>query len=146
MVVNFVLSLALVWPFGVRGLAASLSIATIIEFVLLFRTLNRRMPGLGDARLAFSVMRTIASSVLMAEVILLWLALLELAGLLDLAVKLDAALAVLGGIAIGAGVYFYVSRILRSEEATTLLRRLPLPERLRAWAPGSNLQPPTSNI
>ena len=75
----------------------------------------------------------IASSVLMAEVILLWLALLRLAGLLDLARKPLAAFAVMGAVALGAAAFFYTSRLLRSEEAEVLAQRLPLPERLRAY-------------
>ena len=132
MIVNLVLSLALVWPFGIKGLAAALSVATIIEFSLLAHTLNRRLRGLGGRTLGFSLSRTIASSVLMAEVILLWLALLRLAGLLDLARKPDAALAVLGGVSLGMATFFVTSRALHSDEAATLARRLPLPARLRA--------------
>ena len=47
MVINLVLSLVLVWPFGIKGLAAALSIATIVEFTLLIR--NLRAPA-GRAR------------------------------------------------------------------------------------------------
>ncbi|MBI5290199.1 MAG: murein biosynthesis integral membrane protein MurJ, partial [Chloroflexi bacterium] len=131
MVVNLVLCMVLVWPFGIKGLAAALSVATIVEFVLLLRALSRRLDGLDAGHLAFSLSRTIAGSVLMAEVILLWLALLHFMGLLDLANKVDAGLAVIGGISIGAVVFFVATRLLRSEEANTLARRLPLPHRLR---------------
>ena len=132
MIVNLVLSVALVWPFGIKGLAAALSVATIIEFVLLARTLGRRLSGLGDRALVFSLTRTVAASVLMGEVIALWLALLAFAGLLDLGRKPDAALAVLGGMTLGTATFFVASRLLHSEEAATLARRLPLPARVRA--------------
>ena len=69
----------------------------------------------------------------MAEVILLWLALLRLAGLLDLARKPEAAFAVMGALALGAVTFFYTSRLLHSDEAEVLVQRLPLPERLRAY-------------
>jgi putative peptidoglycan lipid II flippase len=133
MIINLVLSLVLVWPFGIKGLAAALSIATIVEFTLLIRNLERRLGGLDAGHLVFSLMRTIASSVLMAEVILLWLSLLQLAGLLDLARKPQAAFAVMGAMALGTATFFYTSRALRSEEAEVLVQRLPMPERLRAY-------------
>jgi len=134
MVVNLVLCLALVWPFGIKGLAAALSVATIVEFALLLRALSRRLEGLDAGHMAFSLSRTIAGSILMAEVILLWLALLHFLGLLDLADKVDAGLAVIGGVGIGAVVFFVATRLLRSEEANTLARRLPLPQALRPAA------------
>ncbi len=133
MIVNLVLSLILVWPFGIKGLAAALSVATIVEFTLLIRNLEQRLGGLDARHLVFSLTRTIASSVLMAEGILLWLALLRLAGLLDLARKPLAAFAVMGAVALGAAAFFYTSRLLRSEEAEVLVQRLPLPERLRPY-------------
>ena len=133
MLVNLVLSLVLVWPFGIKGLAAALSVATIVEFTLLIRNLEQRLGGLDAAHLMFSVTRTIVSSVLMAEMILLWLALLRLAGLLDLASKPQAAFAVVGALALGTAVFFYASRALHSDEAEILVQRLPLPPRLRAY-------------
>ncbi len=133
MIVNLVLSLILVWPFGIKGLAAALSIATIVEFTLLIRNLEQRLGGLDAAHLMLSLARTIVSSVLMAEVILLWLALLRLAGLLDLARKPLAAFAVLGAMALGSAAFFYTSRLLGSEEAAVLVQRLPLPNRLRSY-------------
>jgi putative peptidoglycan lipid II flippase len=136
MIVNLVLSLILVWPFGIRGLAFALSAATIVEFVLLLRTLMRRLHGLDTAPLAFSVTRTVVATILMAEVIALWLALLELTGLLQLERKALAGFAAVGGIGLGAIVYFYASRLLRSEEADVLLQRLPLGDRLRRYAGG----------
>ncbi len=133
MLINLVLSLALVWPFGVKGLALSLSLATIVEFTLLVRTLNRRLQGLDGGRTVLSAMRTAVATVLMAEVIAVWLALLRLAGLLQLDRKPDSGLAVIGGIGLGAAAYFFATRLLRSEEAEVVRQRLPLPERLRAY-------------
>ena len=135
MVINLVLALILVWPFGIKGLAAALSVATIVEFALLLRTLDRRLAGLPTREIALSVARTVAATVLMAEAIALWLALLKLAGLLDLGRKPEAGFAMLGGMGVGAAVFFCASRLLHSEEAETLVRRLPVPERLRR-APG----------
>jgi putative peptidoglycan lipid II flippase len=137
MIVNLVLSLVLVRPFGIKGLAAALSVATIVEFTLLIRNLEQRLGGLDAGHLVFSLTRTIVSSVLMAEVILLWLALLRLAGLLQLDRKPEAAFAVVGALALGTVAFFYTSRVLRSDEAEVLVQRLPLPEGLRAYLGGS---------
>jgi putative peptidoglycan lipid II flippase len=131
MAVNLVLSLVLVFPFGINGLAAALSVAAIVEFLLLMRTLATRLDGLETGQLAFSLSRTCAASVLMAEVILLWLALLYFGDLLDLSRKVDATLAVIGGTLLGAVVFYAATRALHSEEADLLTRRLPLPSILR---------------
>jgi len=133
MIINLVLSLILVWPFGIKGLAAALSVATIVEFALLLRTLDRRLHGIDGVYLVASIGKTIMATVLMGEVIALWLAMLELAGLLDLGRKVDAGFAMLGGMALGAVVFFYASRALHSEEAAVLVRRLPVPARLRPY-------------
>lgn len=132
MLVNLVLSAALVWPFGIEGLAAALSVAAIVEFVLLLRTLGRRLGRLLDATFAFAVSRSVLATVLMAEVVALWLAGLRLAGMLDLGNKSEAAFATAGGMALGAIVYFFTTRLLGSEEARLLVERLPLPSALRS--------------
>ncbi len=133
MAINLVLSAVLVGPFEINGLALALSIATIVEFGFLWRTLAGRLDGLEAHATAFSLVRTVVASVLMAETVALWLALLALAGLLDLGNKADAALAVIGGLGIGTAVFFYASRFLRSEEAELLVERLPIPARLRPY-------------
>ena len=137
MLINLVLSVALVWPFGVKGLAASLSVATIVEFGLLARTLGRRLRDSDHARTVRSVMRCLAATVLMAEAMALWLGLLELAGLLDLSRKPEAALAVIGGVVLGSVSYVSATRLLGSEEMQLIAERLPLPSSLRQFMTGS---------
>jgi putative peptidoglycan lipid II flippase len=132
MLINLVLSLILVWPFGVGGLAASLSVATIVEFILLVRTLDRRLGGLENDRTVASLVTTGAATLLMAEALALWLAMLRLAGLLELDRKPEAGLAVVGGIAIGAAVFLYTTWRLGSGEARTVVERAPMPARMRA--------------
>lgn len=135
MVINFMLSLLFVLPFGINGLAAALSIAAIIEFALLWRALSDRLHGLDGGSIVYSLVRVVASTILMAQVIALWLVLLVLAGLFDLESKFDAGLALTGGIILGAAVYFYATRLLRTEEAEVLVERMPLPVRVRALLP-----------
>jgi putative peptidoglycan lipid II flippase len=131
MILNLGLSVALVGPFGVKGLALALSAATIVEFGLLSRTLAIRLEGIELAAVVRSLLRTIAATALMAEVIALWLAGLRFAGLLDLSAKPEAGLAVAGGLILGCAAFFYTSRYLGSEEARLLVDRLPMPARLR---------------
>jgi putative peptidoglycan lipid II flippase len=136
MAVNLVLSLALVYPFGINGVALAFSLATIVEFVLLSRALGFRLDGVDYRSIASSVARTCVATLLMAEVVALWLALLKLMGALDLDSKFDTAVATIGGVALGAAVYAFASRMLRSPEAALIAERLPLPERLAAGVRG----------
>lgn len=133
MAINFTLSLLFVRPWGVNGLALALSIATLVEFGLLWRALADRLDGLDGGRIVYSMVRVAAATILMAQVIALWMALLVLAGLFDLDSKFDAGLALTGGIVLGTAVYFYVTRLLRTEEAEVLAARIPLPSRLRSF-------------
>ncbi len=136
MAVNLVLSIILVIPFGVNGLAVSLSIATTVEFALLLRALSGRLSGIDAGRLVSSLTRTGAATLLMAEVVALWLVALRGVGLLDLGSKPQAGVAVAGGMALGAAVFVYTTRLLRSDEARVLIERLPLPPRLRGYVGG----------
>jgi putative peptidoglycan lipid II flippase len=134
MAVNLVLCLVLVSAFEVNGLALALSIAAIVEFALLARALAVRLRGLENARLAWSLMRTVASAVLMGELVGLWLIGLSAAGLLDGDDKILSAVAVVGATVIGVPAFYVTSRLLGSTEARLLAERLPMPARLRRLA------------
>jgi putative peptidoglycan lipid II flippase len=125
MALNLILCLILVRPFEVNGLAIALSVATIVEFGLLFRALDVRMMGIDSGRLVNSLLRTGASTLLMAEVVGLWLVCLRGAGLLDFSSKLESGAAAIVGVVLGGATYFYTSRLLRSDEARVLAERLP---------------------
>jgi len=130
--VNLVLSLVLVIPFELNGLAAALSIAAIIEFVLLLRALSPRLGGLDTPAVWASAWRTILATMLMAEVVLLWLAGLELAGALSMASRASAGLAAIGGCVLGGAAFFVCTRVLGSAEAHLIAERVPLPGAVRA--------------
>jgi putative exporter of polyketide antibiotics len=104
--------------------------------VLLVRTLNRRLHGLETAASMQSLARTVIATVLMAEVLALWLAALKLAGALDFSSKLDSGFAVAGGMFLGGATYYITSRLLRSPEATVLAERMPLPATVRRLVSG----------
>jgi hypothetical protein len=54
-------------------------------------------------------------------------------GLLDLSNKFYAAVAVIFGVPLGMGAFYITTRLLRSDEADVLARRLPIPRRVRAY-------------
>ncbi len=129
-VLNVVLCAALVAPFGVEGLAAAASIAAILEFLLLTWLLGQRLGGLGrparrgaGSSLSSSLWRTLAATVVMAEVVVVMRLLLGAAGV-DTGTSGGAAVVlVLAGVA-GLLSYFAAALALRSEEARQLLGRL----------------------
>ncbi len=126
MLANLVLSLILVHPLGVRGLGLSVSVAAILEFSLLLITLNRRIGGFDLAALGASVGRTLGATVVMAEVVGLFLLLLHASGHLNTSSLADSVFALGGGGILGVGGYFTAAFLLHSDEAETLRRRLPM--------------------
>ncbi len=128
MLTNLVLSLVLVslLGFGVRGLGLSVSLAAMLEFSLLLYVLNRRMGGLEVARLRSSLGRTVAATIVMAEVLGLFLLLLHGAGHLNTGSLVDAFGTLVFGAAIGTAAYAASAFLLHSDEAETLRRRLPM--------------------
>jgi putative peptidoglycan lipid II flippase len=130
--VNLLVSLILVVPFEVAGLAAALSIAAIVEFSLLIRALAARFGGLDGRAVWQSVSRSVIATVLMAQIVLLWLAAMELAGWLDMTSKMSSGVALVGGTLLGAAAYFLTTRALHSDEAQLLVERVPLPGGLRS--------------
>jgi len=129
LVVNLALCAALVGPLEVRGLALALSVATVIEALLLAWALRGRLEGVDVLGVARSIGRTAVASALMAEVVAFYLILLDQAGHFDTSSLLDAFLALAGSAALGGAVFIAAAWALRSEEAGTLLRRLPRPPR-----------------
>lgn len=127
MVLNVIFCLLLVVaiPLEVRGLALAMSLASTVEFFLLFRALSRRMGGLEEGHIIYSVTRTAGAMLLMVEVVGLFVVLMHASGHLNTGRFSDAFAALVGGGLIGAGTYFLVAYLLRSDELSTLLRRIP---------------------
>ncbi len=130
LVVNLALSAAFVGPLEVRGLALAVSLATILEAALLAATLRGRIEGLDLRALGGSLLRTLVAAALMAEVVGFYLVLLDQAGHFDTSRLVDAFLALAGGGVLGGAVFLGAARALRSEEAETLLSRVPRPPRV----------------
>jgi putative peptidoglycan lipid II flippase len=108
------------------GLAFSLALATTLEAAALYFILRRRLGGLADARIGRSALIRLVAAVEMGLV--LWGALPILTALAPDGGtgKLGSLIIVGGGVALGAGVYLGVARLLRAEEvdmAFDLVRR-----------------------
>lgn len=120
MLINVVLAAVLVGPFEIEGLAAALSVATIVEALGLFIVLNRRLEnGLWDRTMATSVYRIVLASALMAQAVGIMLLVLDDGG--DFGRRSFFALA--AGTIVGAVVYHGAALILRIEEAEMLTLR-----------------------
>jgi peptidoglycan biosynthesis protein MviN/MurJ (putative lipid II flippase) len=117
--------LVVVFPLEVRGLALAMSLASSVEFFLLFRALSRRMGGLEEGHVIYSVTRIAGATLLMVEVVSLFMVLMHASGHLNTGQLSDAFASLAGGSLLGAGAYFLVAYLLRSDELSTLLRRIP---------------------
>jgi len=123
--VIFCLILVVAIPLEVRGLALAMSLASTVEFFLLFRALSRRMGGLEEGHVIYSLTRTAGAMLLMVEVVGLFVVLMHASGHLNTGQLSDAFAALVGGGLIGAGTFFLVAYLLHSDELNTLLRRIP---------------------
>jgi putative peptidoglycan lipid II flippase len=122
---NLVLSFVLVGPMDVGGLALAVSIAATLEGLLLFNALRRRIEEIDVLALLRWAGRTALATLVMAEVVGLYLIVLHQLGLSDWSDSLDAALALAGGGLLGVAVFGMTARALRIAELDTLLTRLP---------------------
>ncbi|MGE0228958.1 MAG: murein biosynthesis integral membrane protein MurJ [Dehalococcoidia bacterium] len=121
--VNVALCAAFVSPFGLRGLAAATSIAATVEFLLLVAVLERRLGGLRQRRVGGSVLRTLAATIVMSEVIVLLTLLIRAAGV-DAHSFLGALLLTAGVGGAGLFAFAYACTLVRSEEYRELTARL----------------------
>ncbi|MSQ62060.1 MAG: murein biosynthesis integral membrane protein MurJ [Dehalococcoidia bacterium] len=121
LILNAALSAGLAPVLAERGLALALTLATVTEAGILYRVLSRRMNGLGKRRTARSLAKTLAGTLLLAEVVGVFALGLDLSrpGVGSFFWVLVAAVA-------GGAAFLAVTRALGSEEATALLRRLQL--------------------
>ena len=125
LVVNLVLSAALVGPFEIRGLALAVSLAAVLESGLLFAALHSRLGGLDLVAIGRSLWQTMVAAVLMAEVVGFYLILLHQAGRLDTNTFLNTFFAVGGSAVLGGLVFLAAAKAMRSQEFEILYSRVP---------------------
>ena len=121
MLLNLVLSATLVGPFELRGLALALSIATISEAVMLFLLLHVRLDFSLFTRVLFgSLAKTVAATVIMAQLVFVLVLALDQAAGIDPGSPLVLVLGVIGG----GVIYLALTLLLRQDEAETLAIRI----------------------
>lgn len=126
MVVNVVLAAALVGPLEVRGLALSLSIATVFEFSTLLWLLSRRMPGLLTGGTKEALAGMVLSTLLMAGAVGSVVTLMDRALGFDMNRTADALLILIAGAGIGGLLYFTLAHAFGLDEPRSLLLRVPV--------------------
>jgi putative peptidoglycan lipid II flippase len=117
LIINLIMSLALINVLGVTGLALSNTTAATIELVLLVVLIRQRLGGLEDRRVLIGALKTAAASIVMG--IAVW-AFLNAASGTSVIVRAG------GGMLIGVGVFAAAAWLLRVEELrsiTGLIRR-----------------------
>lgn len=65
-IINVILSAILMWPLRIKGLALSMSLAGIVNFLVLFHTLQRKIGALGAARIFRCFLKILLASFVMA--------------------------------------------------------------------------------
>lgn len=106
-ILNVILSFALLAPLQQGGLALANSIATTLEMIVLLYLLRSRLDGVDGRTLAASALKMVVGAAIMALAIVLY-------NLTPLAQ--NPLLLLVGGIAIGGGAYFLTMAILKSDE------------------------------
>ncbi|MCH7699487.1 MAG: murein biosynthesis integral membrane protein MurJ [Chloroflexi bacterium] len=132
LVVNLILSAALVGPLEIRGLALAVSLAAILEAGLLFAALGKRLGGLDIPSIGRSLWQTMVAALLMTEMVGFYLILLHQAGRLDTGRFTDAFLAVGGSAVLGGLVFLAAAKAMRSQEFEILYSRVPFLRRAGA--------------
>jgi len=113
LVANVVLCFVLVGPLRQGGLALATSLASYLNLVVLYWVFRRRLGGVDETRLALSVGRTLAASIVMG-LACWWVA--EELNLLAVSSFALLAAGCLGTIAFGVAVYLGLAWLLRAEE------------------------------
>ncbi len=124
MVVNIAASVALKGPMGFEGLALALSIAAIVEAIVLYGLLWARMGAIGGRDAATSLLVTSVATLFMAGVVLLLAAAADRAGFRAPWSFGPAIVAVGVASAVGAAAFLCAAIFLRAEEAADLLARI----------------------
>jgi putative peptidoglycan lipid II flippase len=123
MLINVALAATLVGPLEVRGVALALSLATVLEFALLYALIARRVPALVSREVILQLRLIVVSTALMALAAGQVVVLLHYGLDLDLTSGSQAFVAILLAAAAGGLVYLGVSLALGAEEPRLILGR-----------------------
>jgi len=102
-IMNIILSLALMWPMKLGGLALATSISASFNFVMLYILLRKKLGDFGTKDIIDSFLRVLAASLLMAAALKALLAVLAHMGFIGLFITMTigAAIFLLGGYLLG---------------------------------------------
>jgi putative peptidoglycan lipid II flippase len=100
------------WP-PYAGLALAMSVATLLNLVLLLLLMRRRMAGLQDRRLLITVFKGVLATLIMGLALLGWQAMLAEAGALTVG---------LSGVVLGVIVYVGAALLLRAQVLQSMVR------------------------
>jgi putative peptidoglycan lipid II flippase len=123
MLINVALAATLVGPLEVRGVALALSLATVLEFALLYALIARRVPAVVSREVILQLRLIVVSTALMALAAGQVVVLLHYGLDLDLTSGSQAFVAILLAAAAGGLVYLGVSLALGAEEPRLILGR-----------------------
>lgn len=112
MILNIILSLALLGPLAHGGLALANTFAASAEMILLLWILQARLPGLGSRKLAMATGKMVLATLAVGISLLFFLA---------SGANLGAGLLTIGGIFVGGGIYLFFARLFGVEELLALL-------------------------
>ena len=115
LVLNLILSLTLIGPLHIAGLALANTVAALTEMALLALMLRSRLGGLDDRRLMTAALKTLAASAIMAVGV--W-------GYLGATTGVGTIMRGVGGIVVGAAVFGVAALVLRIEELQRILHIL----------------------
>lgn len=118
-ILNVVLSLTLMFPFGIRGLAAANVLSAIVNAILLQWLLEKRESSFGHTGLVQELIKIIISAIIMGVVA--WVIHTIVVSYLG-GGKLGDTLTVVLGIPICVGLYFYILKLLKFEELEELVK------------------------
>lgn len=115
----FILSIVLVKPMGIGGLALAYSATGIIQMLALLAILRVRLGHIDGARILSSGIGSIGASLAMG--LACYFTVEKLQALLGIASKLSQFAAVGGSVGVGVLVYFLIAYLLRMEEVQIAL-------------------------
>lgn len=115
--VNVLLAFILIEPWGHSGLALSVSIASIVNFLLLISALQKQIKGISWKKIGKCTCKTMICSLIMAAIV--W----QLKLSVSAAEKLSV-FNVLGIILAGMITYIILSKLFKSSELETMLNQL----------------------
>lgn len=114
-VLNIILSLILIGPLRLGGLALANSIATMLEMLALLYLLRPRLRGIEGKTIAVSAAKMLVGAIVMAIAISLFA---------QTPIATSALFFLIGGSIIGGGAYFVTMFVLKSDEITLALKSI----------------------